>query len=116
MAIVQRWTSFNDDSAVIDFPANNNNSASFKFKTKLVGRSGNGGTKDVKIMVLLKYLSNFWRTLEMLFINCKINLILTWSANCFKINDPVNNQIPTLQHTKYHTNTDTKPYVPVVTL
>ena len=33
-------------------------------------------------MVPLKYLSNFWRTLEMLLINCELNLILTWSANC----------------------------------
>ena len=29
-----------------------------------------------------KYLSNFWRTLEMPLINCKMNLILTWSTNC----------------------------------
>ena len=33
-------------------------------------------------MVPLKHLSNFWRTLEMLLINCEMNLILTWSANC----------------------------------
>ena len=33
------------------------------------------GTKDIKIMVPLKYLSNFWRTLEMSLINCKINHI-----------------------------------------
>ena len=30
----------------------------------------------------LKYLSNFWRTLEMPFVNCKINFILIWLANC----------------------------------
>ena len=53
----------NDD--IIDFPANNNNSASFKFKQQIIGQTGNGGTKDVEIMVPLKYLSNFWRTLEM---------------------------------------------------
>ena len=33
-------------------------------------------------MVPLKYLSNFWRTLEMLLTTCEINLILTWSKNC----------------------------------
>ena len=33
-------------------------------------------------MVLLKYLNNFWRTLEMPLINCEINLILSWFANC----------------------------------
>ena len=59
-------------------------------------------------MVLLKYLGNFWRTLEMPL--SEINLILTWSANYFKIDDPIDNQIPTL------VLTDTKLYVPVVTL
>ena len=44
------------------------------------------------------------------FINCGINLILTWSANCFITDAPVNNQIPTF------TITDTKLYAPVITL
>ena len=66
---------------------------------------GNTGTKDVKIMVPLKYLSNFWRTLEMPLINCDINLILTWSANFFIIEAPIANQIPTFRIT------DTKLYV-----
>ena len=39
-------------------------SSSFKFKTKIAGTTGSNGRKDVKISVLLKYLSNFWRTLE----------------------------------------------------
>ena len=58
--------------AVIDFTAhhhnnnnNNNKSASFKFKQKITDQTGNDGTRHVKIMVPLKYLSNFWRTLEM---------------------------------------------------
>ena len=47
------------------------NSESFKSKVKITGSTPAGGsTKDVKIIVLLKYLSNFWRTLEMLLINC----------------------------------------------
>ena len=37
-------------------------------------------TKDVEIMVPLKYLNNFWRTLEMPLTNCEVNLILTWSS------------------------------------
>ena len=41
-----------------------------------------GNTKDVEIAVLLKCLSNFWKTVEMPLINYEINLILTWSANC----------------------------------
>ena len=47
----------------------NNVTDSFNFKVKITGRSGNDGTKDVEIMVPLKYLSNFWRTLEMSLIN-----------------------------------------------
>ena len=39
-----------------------------------------------KIMVLLKYLSNFWRTLEMPLINCEVNLILTWLLTCIITN------------------------------
>ena len=38
-------------------------------------------------MVPLKYLSNFWRSLEMSLINCEINLILTWSDKCVLSND-----------------------------
>ena len=67
-------------------------------------------TKDVKTMVPLKYLSNFWRNLEMPLINCEINLVLTSSADCFLIDAPVNSQIPTF------TITDTKLYVTVVTV
>ena len=52
-----------DNGAIADFPADDNNSASFEFKTKIAGRTGNDGTKDVKIRVPLKYLKNFWRTL-----------------------------------------------------
>ena len=60
-----------------DIPARNNNDEivifrentttdSFNFKAKITGQTGYDGTKDVEIMVPLKYLSNFWRTLEML--------------------------------------------------
>ena len=44
-----------------------------------------GNTKDVKFVVPLKYLSNFWRTLDMPLINCDINLILTWSKDCVTV-------------------------------
>ena len=40
------------------------------FQRQKAGQTGDNGTKDVKIMVPLKYLRNFWRTLEMLLINC----------------------------------------------
>ena len=83
---------------------------SFKFKVKITGKTRNGGTKDVEIMVPLKYLSNFWRTLEMPLINCEVNLILTWSSKCVLIATVNPNQNATLAIT------DTKLYVPVVTL
>ena len=53
-------------------------SESFKSKIKITGKTpNNGNEKDVEIMVPLKYLSNFWRTLEKPLINCEIALILT---------------------------------------
>ena len=63
------------NSAIADFPADNNNSASFKFKTKIAGRTRKDGPKNVKIRVTLKYLSNVWRTLEMPLNNSEINLV-----------------------------------------
>ena len=48
-------------------------------------------------MVPLKYLSNFWRTLEMPLINCEIELILTWSKDSVIIYTDVNNQNPTFR-------------------
>ena len=61
-------------------------------------------------MVPLKYLSNFWRTLEMPLINCEVNLILTWSSKCVFIATVNPNQNATFAIT------DTKLYVPVVNL
>ena len=83
---------------------------SFNFKAKITGKTGNGGTKDVEIMVPLKYLSNFWRPLEMPLINCEVNVILTWSSTCVLIATNIPNQNATFAIT------DTKLYVPVVTL
>ena len=37
---------------------------------------------NVKIVVPLKYLSNFWANLKIPLINCKVELILTWFKNC----------------------------------
>ena len=61
-------------------------------------------------MAPLKYLSNFWRTLEMPLINCEITLLLTWSTSCIIVSTDVANQNATFAIT------DTKLYVPVVTL
>ena len=105
-----------------DIPAVNNNgnivdfigadaTDSFNFKAKITGQiDDDGDINNVKIMVPLKYLINFWTNLKIPLINCEVNFILTWSANCviLYINDA--NKIPTL------TLTEKKLYVPVVTL
>ena len=98
-----------NNGAIVIF-AENNLTDSFNFKVKITGQTGDDGTKDVEIMVPLKYLSNFWRTLEMPLINCEVNLILTWTPTCVLIATGVPNQNATFAIT------DTKLYVPVVTL
>ena len=61
-------------------------SSAFKYKSSFIRESaavgGNRVFKNVKIAVPLKYLSNFWRSLEMPLINCKIHLELNWSKDC----------------------------------
>ena len=83
-------------------------SESSKFKIKITAKTpAAGNEKDVEIMVPLKYLSNFWRTLEISLINCEVNLILTWSSTCVITNSTGAGTFEI---------TDTKLYVPVVTL
>ena len=58
-------------------------SESFNYKTSIIRKTVNDGdTKDVELTVPLKYLSNFWKTLDMPLIICEISLALTWSENC----------------------------------
>ena len=92
-----------------DEPNNNlADSESCKFKVKITGKTPNDDNKkDVEMMVPLKYLSNFWRTLELPLINCEVNLILTWSSACV---------ITNFTGAGTFEITDTKLYVPVVTL
>ena len=99
----------NDNNAIVDF-TDNNLTDSFNFKVKMTGQTGDNGTKNIEIMVPIKYLSNFWRTFEIPLINCEFNLILTWSANCVIVSTNVANQNATFPIT------DTKSYVPVITL
>ena len=61
-------------------------------------------------MVPLKYLSNFWRSLEIPLINCEINILLPWPEKCIIVAGNYGNQEPKFAIT------DTKLYVPVVTL
>ena len=97
------WQYYKDD------PHDNlTDSKSFKSNIKITGNTpNNGNTKDVEIMVPLKYLSNFWRTLEMPLINFEINLILTWSSTCVITNSTGARRFEI---------TDTKLYVLTVTL
>ena len=83
-------------------------SESFKYKVKITGKTPDiGNTKNVEIIVPLKYLSNFWRTLEIPLINCTAYLILIWWSARVVINSTGAERFAI---------TDTKLYVPVVTL
>ena len=87
---------------------NDDNAPSFKYKANLIGNTENNGIKNgVKIAIPLKYLSNFWRSLEMLLINCKVELLLEWYANCMLSSEGTATTFAI---------TDAKCYVPVVTL
>ena len=64
------------------------NSESFKCKTSIVEKTaendidGNNAIKNVEIVIPLKHLNSFWKTLDMPLINCEVSLTLTWSKNC----------------------------------
>ena len=120
-----------------DQPSNalSTNSESFKYKTSITGSTYNVDgdddyydankvrKKESEVVIPLKHLSNFWRSLNMPLINCEVELILTWSKNCvladMTIRNTGNNNgppaivAPTRLEFK---KTDTKLYVPVVTL
>ena len=104
------------------------NSTSFRYKASFLekadddddddGDDGNDRSlRNTKIIVPLKYLSIFFRSLEMPLINCKIHLELNWNNNCALYGadiyagvDKGNDREATFQITS------TKLYVPVVTL
>ena len=65
----------NNSGAIVDFNEINATDL-FNFKTKITGQTNDDGILNVEIMVPLKHLSNFWRTLEMPLINCEVELIL----------------------------------------
>ena len=86
---------------------NDNNTPSFKYKASVIGNTGDDGAKNgVKIAVPLKYLSNFWISLEMPLINCKVELSLKWYERC----------LLTAATTANFKTRDAKLYVPIVTL
>ena len=86
------------------------NSSSFKYKISSLGNpvvADNIARRSVKVVVPLKYLSNFFRSLEMPLTNCQIKLNLTWKKECVLSTDDGN---------AVFLINDTKMYVPVVTL
>ena len=111
------------------------NSESFKYKTSITGNTYNIGAgeagydadkvgkNETEITVPLKHLINFCRTLNIPLINCEIELILTWSKNCALADMTVgsggnNNDLAAIVAPAglEFQITDTKLYVPVVTL
>ena len=101
-----------------EVPANNSdltidNSQSFKYKAALLRKTANAvnntnsSVKDAKIVVPLKYLSNFWRSLEMPLINCKVYLELNWIEDCI-LSSAGNSSKVAIRDAKVH--------VPIVTL
>ena len=97
-----------ENNAVADLTADN--SSSFKYKFSLLGNpvpDGNALKRIVKVVVPLKYLSNFFRSLEMPLINCKIKLNLTWKKE-YVLSTGVGEAVFIINDTKF--------YIPVVTL
>ena len=90
-----------------------NNSDSFECKANLLEKATddvdvtNSSVKDAKIVVSLKYLSQFWRSLEMSLINCKVYLELNWIENCI---------LSSSRDSAKFSITDPKLHVPIVTL
>ena len=108
-----------------DEPSNplSSNSESFKYKTSITGKTpeNNDLLTNVKLVIPLKYLSNFWRSLNIPLTNCEVELILTWSKNCVLADMTTRNAqdgnpaIVAPSGAKFKI-TDTKLYVPVVIL
>ena len=81
------WQFKRDEVPAINTDLIINNSKAFKYKAALLGKTayhndGKSSVKDAKIVARLKYLSNFWRSLEMRLINCKVHLELNWIEDC----------------------------------
>ena len=76
------WGFKRDEEANNANVTNDVNAPSFKYKANFIANTEANGTKNgVKKSVLLKYLSNFWRSLEMPLINCMVEISLRWVEN-----------------------------------
>ena len=84
------------------------NAFSFKYEANFIGNTENNRIKNgVKVALPLRYLSNFWRSLEMPLINCKVELSLKWHENCI---------LSSAGTAATFTITDTKLFVPIIAL
>ena len=107
------WKFKRDEVPANDADLSINNSQSFRDKTALLEKTANdvnntnSSVKDAKKVAPLKYLSNFWRSLEMPLISCKVYLELNWIEECI---------LSSARNTAKFAITDTKLHVPIVTL
>ena len=102
------WWQLERDEIIGNNNLTNNSASSFNYKSNLIGNTDADGKKEgVKIDVPLKYLRNFWRSLEIPLISCKIEPLLRWYENCVLSNVAGDSTFKV---------TEAKRYVPVVTL
>ena len=99
------------------------NSKSFDYKIKILGSlyAGEDEKEDVTIAIPLKYLGNFWRSLDIPLINCEIILILSWYKECVLVGRAFRGPPAAANRIIYPTDarfeiTDCKLYVPAITL
>ena len=88
-----------------------NNTSSLVYKSKLMNGTGDNNVNNVKLVLPLKYVGSFFRSLEMPLVNCKIDLELTWHKDCMisSVNAAAGQVVSFMI-------TNAKLYVPVVTL
>ena len=107
------WQFKRDEVPVDNADLTIDKSQSFKYKAALLGKTAdtvnntNSSVKGAKIVVPLKYLSNFWRSLEMSLITCKVYLELNWIEDCI---------LSSTKNSAKFAITDAKLHVPIVTL
>ena len=88
-----------------------NNTSSLVYISKLMNGTGDNNVNNVKLVLPLKYVGSFFRSLEMPLVNCKIDLELTWHKDCMisSVNAAAGQVVSFMI-------TNAKLYVPVVTL
>ena len=113
------WNYYRDEPSIPP----SSNSGSFQCKTNIVGKTpeNNDSLTSAKVVIPLKYLSNFWKSLNIPLINCEVELILTWSKNWVLAdmttrNAPRDNPAIVAPSGAKFKITDTKLYVPVLSL